>query len=479
VSGLNTPELRAAAAFVDRCAPRQAPFWFEQAYAADEPLPPLDGAVTADVCVVGGGYVGLWTAIRVKALEPAARVVVLEADRCGRAASGRNGGLALSWWMKGPTLAKRLGRATAVDVARQSADAVDELVDVCAREGIDAGLGRDGYIYAATSPGQLGAWDAARELAESAGEGGQLRPIDAAEIERRMGCTAYLEGVHEARAVNLQPALLADGLRRLALRRGVEVFEHSRVMRLDHAAGRATVARGHVDAGAFVLATNAWLAQARGIGRTILPLGSYLCVTEPVPELLDELGWAGREGINGMAMMEGGVDRTHDGRVKFSYRAGTLSFHGAIPRAFDYDRESTIRAVANLHRVFPALAEARVTHAWGGAVDRSTDGLPWCGSIPAKVSTVYAAGLSGNGVAPALLVSRILASSALRRGDEWQRHPLNSNVAPGRFPPEPARYVGGKLVRRAVRHRDEAEAANRAPSLVTRRLASLAPPGFR
>jgi glycine/D-amino acid oxidase-like deaminating enzyme len=471
--------LGAAERFVSLSRPERRPYWFDEAY--DVPVSPmrLTGDHAADVCIVGGGYVGLWTAIRVRELEPSRRVMLLESDYCGRAASGRNGGLALSWWMKIPTLVKRFGYTGGVRIARQSVAAIGEVELMSKAEGFDAHFAQEGYVYAATCPAQVGSWGRAAALMNQAGEGEVLEPLSQDEISERFGTRGYLSGVRETCAANLQPAILVRALQARALRLGVEIYERSPMRRLDRAHGVVYTDDGVVHARAIVLALNSWLNQASGLRRSVLPLGSYLCVTEPVPELLRELGWTSRQGINGMAMMEGGVDRTHDGRIKFSYRSGKLSFAGRIGPSFCYDHDSTVRAVANLHRLFPALRHARVTHAWGGVVDRSADGLPFHGQLPGGVRIVYATGFSGNGVAPAVLSGRILASSVLDRDDEWRAHPLNGGPVGRRFPPEPVRFLGGSLVRGAVRRKDAAEAdCRRAPPL-TGRLARLAPPGFR
>ena len=125
----------------------------------------------------------------------------------------------------------------------------------------------------------------------------------------------------------------------------------------------------------------------------------------------------------------------------------------------------------------PAASGVPVTHAWGGPIDRTTDGLPIVGALPARARIVYGTGYSGNGVAPSLTVAKILASSALRRDDEWAGSELNSGVC-GTFPPEPLRFVGGLVVRGAVRRKESREDRNRSVDPVTKALAGLAPQGF-
>jgi glycine/D-amino acid oxidase-like deaminating enzyme len=131
----------------------------------------------------------------------------------------------------------------------------------------------------------------------------------------------------------------------------------------------------------------------------------------------------------------------------------------------------------DLVRLVPYAEGVEVTHGWGGPIDRTADGAPVFGRLLAAVPIVYGVGYSGNGVAPSLTAGKILASSALRRDDEWSGCGLNRGVA-GRFPPEPIRYVGGYVVRAAVRRKESREDEGRTVDPVTRRVAGLAPQGF-
>ena len=144
--------------------------WLQEALAAENggEAPALLEPVRADVCIVGGGYTGLWTALRLNELEPGATIVLLDADICGGGPSGRNGGFALSWWPKIETLIKRAGEEEAFRLVRISERAVDELGAFCEREGIDAHYRRGGWLWTATSPAQVGSWEGAMAAAASA-----------------------------------------------------------------------------------------------------------------------------------------------------------------------------------------------------------------------------------------------------------------------------------------------------------------------
>ncbi len=441
--------------------------WHEEA--GFEERPALDQELTADVCIVGGGYSGLWTALRVLELEPAAGVVVLEARRCGWAASGRNGGFALSWWPKLPTLRKRAGEQEAVRLARASERAIGEIGEFCAREGAEAGFRQGGWLWTAGSDAQMGAWDAAIEA------GAPLEAVAADELRARTGSPWLRGGVVEPAAATVQPALLARGLRRVALERGVRLFEGSPMVGLDRDAGLVSTPGGSVRAGAVVLAANAWLAGLPELRRSIAVVSSDVVASAPLPDALRESGWTRGEAISDSRLMVRYWRTTADGRVVLG-RGGSALAYGA---RFDFhDPGGRAAAVASeLRQIVPAVGAAAITHTWGGAVDRSVDGLPFFGSLPSRARVVYGAGFSGNGVAPSLIGGRVLASLALGRDDEWSGCGLARGVPGGRFPPEPVRWAGGQLVRRAVARKERVETAGGRAGWLARGLAGLAPKG--
>jgi glycine/D-amino acid oxidase-like deaminating enzyme len=453
-------------------------WWLEEALAAEEDAgsAPLQGTTRADVCIIGGGYTGLWTAIRLKELDPALDVVLLEADICGGGASGRNGGMALSWWPKIETLIARVGHWEAFELARESERHITELGEFCEREGLDVHFRQGGWIWSATSTAQVGAWSSARRIANSGGTE-IFEQLTAEEIRARLGSPVHLGGLLERSAAIVQPALLARGLRTVAERRGVRIHEHSPVTRLDVGRRRARTAQGEVVADAVVVATNAWSSQLHGLRSAIVPISSDVVATEPIPELLERIGWTGGESVSNSRLMVDYYRPTRDGRVVFGRGGGGLAYRGRFGDRWDADAGRARVTADALRRLVPALESVRITHAWGGAVDRSTDGLPFVGRVRPGAPVVYAAGLSGNGVAPCALVAKIVASTVLGRDDRWSGSGLARGV-PGRFPPEPIRYLGGRLVREAVRRKEDREEDGLRVDWPTRRLAGFAPSGF-
>src|SRR6266511_2320186 len=438
--------------------------WLQEALLGEEAAetPELFETIEADVCIVGGGYTGLWTALRIKELQPDATVVMLEADICGGGPSGRNGGFALSWWPKIETLQKRLGKEEALRLVKASEAAIAEIGEFCEREGVDAHFHQGGWLWTATSPEKVGSWEGA---------------VAAAEVHARTGSPVHLRAAYEKTAATVQPALLARGLRRVALERGVRIYERTAMIDLDREAGVVRTPSGAVRAGAVVLALNAWAIKIPELSRALVAVASDMVATAPMPERLAESGWTGGEAISNSRLMVHYYRTTKDGRVAFGRGGGRLAFGGRVNSNFDYSGDQTEELKADLVRLVPAAEGVPVTNAWGGPIDRTTDGLPFAGRLSGRVPIVYGTGYSGNGVAPSLTFAKILTSSALGLADEWSGAGLNRGV-PARSPPEPARFLGGLVVRAAVRRKERREDRDLGVDPVTRALAGLAPPGF-
>lgn len=463
--------------------PRHRSYWLREALAAEPALsaaetPPLDGDRRADICIVGGGFTGLWTAIHLKALEPALEVRLLEADICGGGASGRNGGFVMTWMSKAPTLLKLCGAQEGVRLLKESEAGVRTIGAFCREAGIGAHFRHDGWLWTATNKAQLGAWKPCLEALDKVG----LHPfaeLAPAEVARRAGSPGHLAGVHEAGVATVQPAMLARALRRRALDLGVRIHENSAMTALHRGTPPAVrTARGRVEARAVVLALNAWAYELPEFRRSVYPVSVDQLATEPVPERLARIGLADGVAISDSRLMVDYYRTTPDGRMVFGKGgAGHLLFGAKVGRKIEYPGTRHDEVMADLRRLYPDLADAPIAVAWRGPVARTSTGLPFFGRLEGAPGIVYGHGYSGNGVGPSYLGGRILASLALGRQDEWAATPL-ARGALGRLPPDPIRYFGGLLVRRAVMAKDRAEDEGRAPSALVRTLAGFAPSGL-
>jgi glycine/D-amino acid oxidase-like deaminating enzyme len=436
----------------------RTPWWLEEA-PPDPEAPQLDGDLQADVAIVGGGYTGLWTALALHTRDPALRVVVLEADRVGYGPSGRNGGFVETYWCALPRLRSRLGDEAALSLARASEGAlaaVDEL-------GEDVWLERSGMLEVATTPAQEAALDDALWAAEELGVPERARPVEPGISP------VFRRGVLFPDAATVQPARLVRAIRRAALAAGAELHERTRATSV--APGVVTTARGRVHAPEIVVAANAWLTGWKPARGRLTNFGSYVVLTEPVPELLAEIGWTGGEGIVDGRMFIHYFRTTPDGRVLMGSGSGPIGPGGAVDDRFFLDRATAERAEQGLRRLLPGLAAAKVERAWGGPIDVSSDQLPFFATVPGT-RIHFGAGYSGNGVGPSWLGGQILASLTLGADDEWSSLPLARHLPP-RLQPEPIRYVGGAAVRHAILAVERADEQGRRAGPLARGVAAL------
>jgi glycine/D-amino acid oxidase-like deaminating enzyme len=443
--------------------------------AADVAAPPLRGRATADVAILGGGYTGLWTAIRLTELAPGARIVVLESDICGGGASGRNGGFVTGWWDELPALIGRFGETEAVRTAKAMDSAIDEIGMFTTANGIDAWWTPKGFLSVSAAPAQDGSWADATETCARLGFGDQWRALSHYEVAARVPSPVFREGAFMPKAATVQPAALARGLRRVALERGVVIHERTRVEGFEGGVvtTSSTEGAGELAADQVVVALNAWAAAWRQFGRRLVTWSSYVVLTEPIPDRLAEIGWTGGEGVADSRFTLHYGRTTPDGRIALGGGGGRAGFGGRIGEAFTHDAGSARRAAEGLRRWFPTLADVRMVDAWGGPIDIDDDHRPWFGTLPGG-RVQFGLGYSGNGVAPSVLGGRILAALATGRGsdDEWASLPI-VGATPRAFPPEPLRYLGARAIREAIVRREEAEEAGRRPNRIALELSRL------
>lgn len=451
-------------------------FWLDPAAGAPSVTaqPCLTGEVDAEYCIVGGGFLGLWTALKLLAAKPDADIVLLDAKLCGYGASGRNAGFAMTMWSKAASLTHRATSADAARLARASERALIEIREFCDAEGIDCGFQMTGWLWTANAPAQAGSWNSTVTAAESLGADA-FRTISPHDARERLGTDNVFGAVLEEKSAIVDPGRLVLGLRGAVLRRGVRVFENSRVIGIDRASQVVTTEAGTVRSRQLILATNAWLAELPELRRIIVPVSADAVATEPVPDFFAS-HWRGGESWTNSGTVVDFARPTVDRRVVFGRGAAAIAFRGRIDNRFFTNPPRTLELSTALAQQVPRLYGARVTHSWSGPVDRTQDGLPIVGRLPGSPA-LFCAGFAGNGVGPSVVFAEMLASLALRRDDSWSASSY-VGVPDYRFPPEPVRYVGALMVRGAVRRQMAASDGGRKISFLTRKLAELGPTGL-
>jgi glycine/D-amino acid oxidase-like deaminating enzyme len=435
-------------------------WWLREAGGA-EPVAPAAGDLEADVVVIGGGYAGMWTAWNL--LERGARVVLLEADVCGHGPSGRNGGFCETLWSNLPSLLERFGGERALAACEASSESVRAIGEWCEAEGVDAWFRQCGFVETSTSETQDKVID--EILAAAAIAPGKVLPLDADGVRARCDSPRFRKGLFVPDDATVQPARLALGLRRRLLERGAGIHEHSRVRALTaHASGVvAETDQARVRAGAAVLTINAATRGVRPLRSRLSVTSSHIVLTEPVPDVLEQIGWTGGESITDGRTFLHYFRTTRDGRIVFGWGGGRLAVGARFDGRIEVDPSVAEEVRQHLLDYFPALEDRAVTHAWGGPIDVSPSHVPQIGTLE-DGPVHYAFGFTGNGVGPSHLAGWVLAGLAAGDGD--RRLALDDPGPP--VPPEPLAWLGGMVVRGAFLRAERLQAAGRRPDPVTR-----------
>lgn len=445
----------------DRVASRS--LWLETCDDDLTPRPALPGDLDCDVAIVGGGMTGLWTALRLRELAPDCRVVVLESEVCGFGASGRNGGWCSALF---PTsldqLAVMAGRDAAIAQHRAMIDTVDVVGSEVARLGIDCHWAKGGTVSVATDPAQVprlrGYVDERRRWGFGESDDRWLSP---AEMAERVRPTGGIGGGYTPHCAAVHPARLVRGLAHAVERAGATIHEGTRVTALEP--GVVTTDHGTVRADTVLRCTEGYTAALPGATRRLLPIYSLMIATEPLPDdVWDRIGLAERETFgDGRHLLIYG-QRTADGRFAFGGRGAPYHFGSAIKDAYDRDRRVADELTSVLRQLFPALADARITHHWGGPLGVPRD---WTASVRLDRATGMgeAGGYVGDGVSTTNLAGRTLADLVLGRDTDLVRLPWVGHRSRD-WEPEPLRWVGVNAARVIAGATDRRESRRHRPA---------------
>ncbi len=426
----------------------------------------LDGDRTADVCIVGAGYTGLWAAFYLKQIRPSLDVVVVEREFAGFGASGRNGG-----WLtaalpgsrgvlaKGPA-----GRAGVIDFEAELRRQVDEVISVCAEHGIDADVVKGGELTVATTPAQLQRLRAAYDE-DKRWDVIDDEWLDSAAASARIAIDAVRAAIWTPHCARIHPAKLIAGLARTVERQGVSIVEGTAVTSIEpHAVhtDHGTVRAQHV-----LRCTEGFTAGLPGERRTWLPMNSSMIATEPIPaDLWAQIGWEGREVLGDEAHVYIYAQRTADDRIAIGGR-GVPYRYGSRTDNDGTTHEATVaQLAASLHRLLPVTRDVPVAHAWSGVLGVPRD---WSATVSYDASTGlgYSGGYVGHGVTAASLGGRTLAELVTGQHTERTRLPwVNRRVQ--RWEPEPLRWLGVRGLYAAYRQADHRELATGKSSAIAR-----------
>jgi glycine/D-amino acid oxidase-like deaminating enzyme len=421
-------------------------YWLEDP-ARPDPLPRLPGSTSTDLVVVGGGYTGLWTALRAKERDPHRDVVLLEAGHCGDQASGRNGGFASASLTHGFANGVQRWPDELPELDRLGADNLAAIEDTVRRHGIDCHWERTGELAVASAPHEVEELATAAEAMVAAGQRVEL--LDAEQVRAEVASPTYLAGLWDRDGTALvEPARLAWGLRAAALAAGVRIHEGTAVTGLteDGASVVLTTPRGRITAQQAVLGTNAFPPLLRRLRLRTVPVYDYVLMTEPLDaEQRRAVGWANRQGVGDASNMFHYYRLTRDDRILWGGYDAVYHFGSRIEPRLEQAGPTHRRLAEHFLATFPQLEGIRFTHRWAGVIDTCTRFAPFFGTA-CHGKVAYALGYTGLGVA----ATRFGADVALDLlgGEETERTRLAMvRRKPLPFPPEPLRYAGISLTR--------------------------------
>jgi len=427
------------------------PFWIDDVKDAPR-FVPLTGEVTADLAIVGGGYLGLWTAVLAKQRNPDAKVVLLEARELGWAASGRNGGFCEASLTHGEENGKSRWPKEYEQLERLGLQNLDEIEASVTTLGLDCDFERTGSLDLAIEEHEI-AWLEETETDEN------TVFLDETAIRAEVNSPTYLAAIWNKRINALvHPAKLVRELARVASELGVEIFEHSPVREVETAGGPTDAATVHTGAGTVratkvALATNAFPSLLKRTRLHTVPVYDYVLMTEPLsPEQLASIGWSNRQGLADMANQFHYYRLSADNRILFGGYDAIYHYGRKVRDHYENRPESFERLASHFFTTFPQLEGLKFSHRWAGAIDASTQFSAFFGTAR-KGRIAYSAGFTGLGVGATRFAAQVMLDKL--DGLTTERTELEMvKKLPLPFPPEPIASIGINATRWSLNRAD-------------------------
>lgn len=438
----------------DRCPPSDAvvsaslvdsvqrAFWIDDA-PTRAAYPSCRGTLHADLAIVGGGFLGLWTAILAKEREPARSVVLLEGERVGWAASGRNGGFCEASITHGEKNGQQRWPQEydqLDELGRENLDAIAQTID---QYRMDCDFERTGVLAVAVEPYQVEKLRGAGYLSQD-------------EVQAEVKSPTYLAGYWDRDSTAMvHPGKLVAELARVATELGVQIFERSAVTRLqpNRSAIELHTETARVTASRVVLATNAFPSLLKRFRWHTVPVYDYVLMTEPLsPAQRDAIGWRNHQGIADLGNQFHYYRITKDQRILFGGYDAVYHFGGAMRPGYENRTESFKKLASHFFTTFPQLAGLRFSHRWAGVIDTSTRFCSFFAQAH-RGRVHYAAGFTGLGVGATRFAANVLLDRAEGRDTERTRLRMVREL-PLPFPPEPVVFAAIGATRWALDRAD-------------------------
>jgi glycine/D-amino acid oxidase-like deaminating enzyme len=426
-------------------AARAKPFWLDRPDAPPA-RPPVRGDLACDLVVIGGGFTGLWTALLAKEANPGRSVTVVDGNRVGWAASGRNGGFCDASLTHGTANGQERFPAEFDTLQRLGAENLNAIEAAVQKYGIDCDFERTGSIAVATEEHQV------EELRRV--DGGTF--LDGEAMRAEVNSPTYLAGRWDSDGTAMiSPARLAWGLAAACERIGVRIFEHTPASGLASDADGVTVRTpgGLLRAKRAALGTNAFPSLVRRLRPYIVPVYDYVLVTEPLSAAqLASVGWQHRQGIGDSGHQFHYYRLTADNRILWGGYDAIYHFGHHVRMSYDQRPATFVKLADHFFTTFPQLEGLGFSHRWGGAIDTCSRFCAFFGTAH-HGRVAYALGYTGLGVGASRFGARVMLD--LLSGERTELTELDMvRSKPIPFPPEPLAYLGVQATRWSLAQAD-------------------------
>lgn len=396
--------------------------WMREASAGETACPVFHGSSHCDVAIVGGGFVGLWTAIQLKELKPDIQIVILEKDICGGGASGKSSGMVLSYNRIIGCLWACLGLKNALQTVKDSEDAILEIQDFCKKHKIPAQFKSTPWLQVSNTKQQAQVLRSVMQLANQIGRT-PFKAVD--KLIESTGSKYFLSGYIENSAATVHPGYLIRGLRRVALQMGIKIYENSKVLTYSEKKSlELQLVQGRLQTKKVIWATNVWALQLKELTSQLIISTSDILVSKPSAQVIKKLKLESDHSYSAVDAREHYWRFTTDHRVVF----GRSKQPHVSLRTIDRRKNPSLSARTALKKSFtkyyPQLNEVQLASSWQGPIDMTMDRLPLIGKFKKNPNILYAVGWCGMGIGPSRLGGKILANLALEKNNRWSRHPL-------------------------------------------------------
>ena len=430
-------------------------YWLDEDPLEPLPHPTLIGDVTTDLCIVGAGYTGLWTALLAKEANPEREVIIVEQRETGAGASGRNGGFCSYSLTHGFINGYRRFKDEMSIIERLGRENLDAIEATITKYGIECDFEWNGELRVAVEDWQMEGLEEEAELRNSFGDNVEL--LRQEEIQARIKSPIYKGALFDPDGTALvDPARLVWGLERACISLGVKIFENSHVESLERTNNGMIVHTpyGSVYANKVALATNIFKSLLKRAQKYVVPVYDFQLVTEPLTdEQMKSIGWSDREGLSDAGNQFHYYRLTKDNEILWGGYDAIYNFRGKVRQEYETDAETYAHLAQAFLETFPQLKGIKFTHGWGGAIDTCSRFSPFWGQAH-RGRVAYVLGYTGLGVASTRFGAQVMLD--ILDGVDNERTRLRMvRKKPMPFPPEPFRFIFIRLTQWSINQADK------------------------